>query len=75
MDAAIEAKVTDNLTLYTSKPPSSGVILAYIMRILRSILPAPTEVLNVHRITEAFKYGYGARSNIGDPKYVNISEV
>lgn len=55
--------------------PSSGPILAYILRILNGLLPAPNELLNTHRSTEAFKYGYAMRSKLGDPCFVDNREV
>jgi len=56
-------------------PPGSGIILAYILRILDGILPAPDVGLAEHRLEEAFKFGYGERSHLGDHQFVNVSQV
>lgn len=68
-------KIFNKYTLHTAPPPSSGIILSYILKLVEGILPAPSELLNTQRITEAMKYGYGARTKLGDPKFVDVSEV
>lgn len=67
--------LSNNFTLYTMKPPASGVVLAYILRILGGMLPAPNEVITTQRITEAFKYAYAVRGELGDHHFVNVTEV
>jgi len=62
-------------TIHLGPPPSSGVILAYILRILDGILPAPNPGLDAHRFVEAFKFGFGERTRLGDHKFVNVSKV
>lgn len=61
--------------LHSGPPPGSGLILGYILRILDGLWPAPNVGLAAHRMIEAFKFGYGQRSRLGDHKFVNISEV
>lgn len=61
--------------LHSGPPPGSGLILGYILRILDGLLPAPNAGLDAHRLIEAFKFGYGERSRLGDHKFVNVSEV
>lgn len=61
--------------IHTGLPPDSGVILAYILRVLDGILPAPNAGLDAHRIVEAFKYGYAERTHLGDHRFVNVSQV
>lgn len=56
-------------------PPGSGLLLAYILRILDGMLPAPNAALAAHRIVEAFKFGFGERSHLGDHKFVNVTQV
>lgn len=63
------------MILHTIKPPSSGILFGYILKILEGLLPAANEILNIHRITEAFKFAYGMRSRLGDPYFVNITDV
>ncbi|XP_060862119.1 scoloptoxin SSD14-like isoform X2 [Metopolophium dirhodum] len=62
-------------TIHVGPPPSSGVILAYILRILDGILPAPNSGLDAHRLVEAFKFGFGERTHLGDHNFVNISNI
>ncbi|KAL4132607.1 hypothetical protein QTP88_009731 [Uroleucon formosanum] len=62
-------------TIHVGPPPSSGVILAYILRILDGILPAPNSGLDAHRLVEAFKFGFGERTHLGDHNFVNVSEI
>lgn len=63
------------MTLYTLNAPSSGPILAFILRIIDGLVPASSELLNTQRITEAMKFGFGARSRLGDPRFVDIRKV
>lgn len=52
-------------------PPSSGIIVAYILNILEGFdLKSPYNSLYLHRIIEAGKYGFAARMKLGDPNYV-----
>lgn len=69
-------------TMYVAPPPASGVLLAFIMNILKGYHFQPDDVhsieetiLTVHRIVEAFKFAYGKRTEIGDPLFVDIAEV
>ncbi|VVC34645.1 Hypothetical protein CINCED_3A012630 [Cinara cedri] len=61
--------------IHAGLPPDSGVILAYILRVLDGILPAPNAGLDAHRIVEAFKYGYAERTHLGDHRFVNVSQI
>jgi gamma-glutamyltranspeptidase / glutathione hydrolase / leukotriene-C4 hydrolase len=52
-------------------PPSSGIIVAYILNILEGMeLKSPYKSLYLHRIIEAGKFGFAARMKLGDPNYV-----
>ncbi|KAE9545004.1 hypothetical protein AGLY_000547 [Aphis glycines] len=62
-------------TIHLGPPPSSGIILAYILRILDGILPAPNPGLDAHRFVEAFKFGFGERTHLGDHNFTNVSEI
>ncbi|XP_027844957.2 scoloptoxin SSD14-like isoform X2 [Aphis gossypii] len=62
-------------TIHLGPPPSSGVILAYILRILDGILPAPNPGLDAHRFVEAFKFGFGERTHLGDHNFVNVTNI
>lgn len=75
IDETFSVKLKSGYTIHVGPPPSSGIILAYILRILDGILPAPDAGLDAHRFVEAFKFGFGERSRLGDHKYVNVFEV
>ncbi|KAF2884624.1 hypothetical protein ILUMI_21545 [Ignelater luminosus] len=68
--------------LYTMPPPASGVLLGFMLNILDgynftkdSIDGADNTILTYHRIIEAFKYAYAKRTELGDSKYVNITQL
>jgi gamma-glutamyltranspeptidase/glutathione hydrolase/leukotriene-C4 hydrolase len=46
-----------------------------MLRILDGLIPAPNPGLEAHRFIEAFKFGYGERTHLGDHKFVNVSSV
>lgn len=69
------AVVFNNYTFFSAPPPSSGIIVDYILQIVNGLVPVRDELLNVHRITEAMKFAFGLRRKMGDPKFVDISEV
>jgi len=73
--APVTADLPNNITLYSVPPPGSGVILALILNILNGMVPHENDVTTYQRITEAFKYGYGKRTQLGDPDFVDISEL
>lgn len=69
----IKADLRGDLTLYSIPPPGSGVLLAYIMKILDGLELHKTgskDPLTYHRIAEAFKYAYAQRTKLGDPLFV-----
>ncbi|XP_049941993.1 scoloptoxin SSD14-like isoform X1 [Schistocerca serialis cubense] len=65
----VSAKLSGNVTLYTMPLPGSGPVLAFILNILDGYIPASDEITTYQRITEAFKYGYGRRTELGDPYF------
>lgn len=84
-----EAKITEPLSvslsngdvLYTPPPPSSGAVLVNILNILSgynftkdSINGTDNKILTYHRIIEAFKYAFAARTKLGDMDYLNLNE-
>ncbi|XP_025832385.1 glutathione hydrolase 1 proenzyme [Agrilus planipennis] len=60
-------------SLYTSRLPSAGGILTFILNILQGYLDHNNinSVKNWQRIVEAFKYGYARRTDVGDPRFVD----
>jgi gamma-glutamyltranspeptidase/glutathione hydrolase/leukotriene-C4 hydrolase len=39
------------------------------------MVPNENNITTYQRITEAFKYGFGKRTELGDPDFVDIDEV
>lgn len=74
----IKVDLGQGLQLYSVPPPGSGVILAYILNIMKHYNVTSidrNDPLMYHRLVEAFKYGYAFRSQIGDPADANITKV
>lgn len=70
------ATLPGGMVLHTISLPGSGVLLAYILRVLKGLLPG-SQIENTHnetivwqRIIETYKHAYGARSNLGDMYFV-----
>ncbi|KAK9510680.1 hypothetical protein O3M35_005416 [Rhynocoris fuscipes] len=64
-------------TLYTMPPPGSGIVLSFILTVLEGQLnsDARPNIYNTMRTIEAFKYGYGFRTELGDPQYCDVAQV
>jgi len=75
IEESFPVKLKSGHTIHTGPPPSSGIILAYILRVLDGMLPAPNAGLDAHRLVEAFKFGYGVRTHLGDHTFVDVSQV
>lgn len=75
IEESFPVKLKNKYTIHVGPPPGSGLILAYILRILDGMLPAPDAGLDAHRLVEAFKFAYGERSHLGDKNFVDVSEV
>ncbi|XP_062582561.1 glutathione hydrolase 1 proenzyme-like [Saccostrea cucullata] len=67
-------KLTDNTTIFTPPPPSSGAVFAMILNIADkygftpdSVSTPEKSILTWHRIVEIMKFAYAKRSNLGDP--------
>jgi len=71
----VTAQLKNNITLHSVPPPGSGVIVTLILNILNGMIPHENNVTTYQRITEAFKYGYGKRTQLGDPDFVDIREL
>ncbi|KAI9613357.1 hypothetical protein H4Q26_009957 [Puccinia striiformis f. sp. tritici PST-130] len=63
--------------IWTTGPPSSGVILLHIMNILErySLHLEPRTELSEHRFIEALKYAFSARTELGDPTFLNSTQL
>ncbi len=64
-------------TVYSSPPPGSGPVLALILNILENydFLPgADLDPVFYHRLVEAYKWAYGAKTHLGDPADPEITD-
>ncbi len=73
-------KLRNNLTMYSLPPPGSGVLTAYIMRILDDGhldgSGSCRDPVTYHRIAEAFKHAFAQRTKLGDPRFhPEVNEV
>ena len=68
------AYLQDNLTLYTTPLPGSGAVLAFILNILKGY-ELKHDALSYHRIVEAFKFGYGRRTLLGDEPMDEVKDL
>ena len=77
----MKTTLQDAQTVHSFPLPGSGVVLTFILDILKlyNIHPEDDNPLLYHRIVEAFKWGYGYRSHLGDPSdpiyHDNITQV
>ena len=81
VEVVISGSDGGNTTVYSSPPPGSGPVLAFILNVLdeydlnSTSLEPENEVLTYQRITETFKYAYALRTYLGDPEFVNVADV
>nr|CAD7446155.1 unnamed protein product [Timema bartmani] len=78
----VSVTMRDGNRLFSVPPPGSGAVIAFILNILEgynltaeSVSTIDDTVLTFHRTTEAFKYGYARRTELGDPNFVNVTET
>jgi len=75
VEESFEINLKNGYKVYSGLPAGSGIILAYILRILDGQLPTSNADLDAVRLVEAFKFAYGERSHLGDHMFVDTSEV
>ncbi|KAJ7072338.1 gamma-glutamyltranspeptidase [Mycena amicta] len=57
--------------VYTSHAPASGSVLLHMLNLMETYPPAPRTPLSMHRVVEVLKFGFAARTKIGDPAFDN----
>ncbi|KAL9543337.1 hypothetical protein MBANPS3_008159 [Mucor bainieri] len=63
--------------IFTTSAPTSGPVLLNILNLIEPYMfdkDGGRTTLNMHRLVEAFKFGYAARTEMGDPAFTDIEE-
>jgi gamma-glutamyltranspeptidase/glutathione hydrolase/leukotriene-C4 hydrolase len=78
----VRINLRDKMTLFSAGTPGSGNLLGFILNILdgynftsESIKDINSTILTYHRITEAFKFAFARRAELGDEDFVDIADV
>lgn len=63
--------------IWTTGAPSSGPMLLHAINILEryALHHQPRSELSEHRFVEALKYAFSARTELGDPKFLNQTQL
>jgi gamma-glutamyltranspeptidase/glutathione hydrolase/leukotriene-C4 hydrolase len=80
--APVEITLAGGTRVVSPPIPASGPVLSFILNILdgygfqsSDIATDQSSVLTYHRIVEAYKFAYGRRTDLGDDKFVNVTEI
>lgn len=83
-DQVIKAELRrGNLTLHTSPLPGTGILLAFILRVMqnfddlypKAFKSLDSSVLFFHRLMETYKFAFGQRVDLGDNSFENVTQV
>ncbi|KAF9268678.1 gamma-glutamyltranspeptidase [Marasmius fiardii PR-910] len=61
--------------VYLPKAPGSGAALLHMLNIVEHYNFTQRDEVNTHRLVEAVKYGFAARTRLSDPKFRNASNL
>jgi gamma-glutamyltranspeptidase/glutathione hydrolase/leukotriene-C4 hydrolase len=74
-------RLDDNYRIYAPPPPSSAILVAFILKLMRNFsmlknfhLFEDVEVF-YHRLAESFKHAYAKRSHLGDEDFVDLKKI
>lgn len=72
-------RLNDDLRLYAVPPPSSGILVAFILKMMsgfklknEKLMTKEEKGLFYHRLVETLKHAYAKRSELGDRDFVNL---
>jgi gamma-glutamyltranspeptidase len=72
-------ELDDELRAFVPPPPSSGILIPAIMKIMKSFLKDKTsdeqDILFYHRFIEASKHLFTKRADLGDEDFLNLTNV
>lgn len=72
---------TGDMRMFSIEPPGSGHILGFILNILDEYgftpesMEGDQKIITHQRITEAMKWAYAKRTELGDSNFVDVTEV
>lgn len=66
-----------NRTVWTTENPSSGPMMIYLLNILEGfrLNRVPRTELEEHRFIESLKYAFARRTELGDPAFLNSTQL
>ncbi|KAF7489668.1 Glutathione hydrolase 1 proenzyme [Sarcoptes scabiei] len=83
--SALSARIKDDMFLHTTHLPGSGLLFSFIMKIMlhekfremyrTASIDPESSILFYHRLTEAFKFAYAKRSDLGDDRFDPINST
>lgn len=67
----------DGLDVVTGGAPTGGPVLLQALNIIERLddLRHPFSSTDIHRLVESLKFAYAGRMQLGDPDYVDVSEI
>ncbi|KDR75924.1 hypothetical protein GALMADRAFT_68202 [Galerina marginata CBS 339.88] len=74
VDLALKGTYRDK-KVYTTHAPTSGAVLLHMLNLMEHYDMDVRDGLNVHRLVEAMKFGFAARTKICDPEFANSTEL
>lgn len=82
VEPAVSIDITDELTLHSASIPSSGLLVSFIIRLMRGYNLTQDIFQNknktslfYHRLVESFKYAYAHRLSLGDERTPEVLKV
>ncbi|XP_018917065.2 glutathione hydrolase 1 proenzyme isoform X2 [Bemisia tabaci] len=78
----VKVTLHNNETVFSTPPPGNGLLLVHILKIMDKYRLSAADLKNrdariktFHRIIEAFKFAFAKRTKLGDPKFINVTQL